>query len=928
MKTNAAALLKDLVESGYIKEYFTQQFPDLNPEPGRDSYSVLCPFHGDSRESMSLDVAKGLFICHVGCAQGSVFDFRMKKEDITLAEALRRFTEELSVYRRTNGDTKSSDEKPETKKAPEQPVTMADVQRWSRQLSEPQYAEILEGLRKRGLTKETNERFLLGAGIDAFSRGTITGKCLVIPVVHKGVLVTVKKILYKDGDRYFKTIGKSKVLYNKDVLSETTDSCLFVCEGELDCMRLAQERLPAVTSCGGALSWDERWRALFKGRDVVLVFDSDRTGRNGASKVLHSLAGVAKTLRNVDLFPGTTDKLKKDVSDFFLLGKSLRDFLEIVENTPYLEVGDAAPRDSLIVLIDKRVLDSDNRFRRNEDIAEIIFTWIGKNGGSFFRDQRNNVYLVINGQSVLVDFTDRQFESYLFSIARITSGDIKGRVIVKGIQALGLERGQLVSESAFLRTDYARHVLWVNPSLEWAELLRISPDGIAVLPNGTNDENMFLLAAGMMKPLTFVRLTKDQIKDGLVRIENLALAHLACAETDKWLVLMWAMGFLLKDFVKMRPLMRFEGISSGGKTTGMELLTELIYGEDQKAIATLAAQYSEGANNPILFLDNIERRNLGSGEVNFFLTSSTGISKRKRKQGSDVETVVETPRCLVLSTGIENLSGQELINRSLIVEFDRTKYGSDLTEGVFHQIVAERSFMMSAVFHLQVSVLDRMSAGDWDQLQEMLKKEFPHHSKERANPYLALMLLILDEWFAITGRSHDVQQIARRWIERQDRASRATGLESNPVLQYLDLLVSTMLQIHQHRNDVENPPVWNHPLPRPLIIDHDSERKERVPTKIVFQGFASEIHLTFMELMKGLHPGYLFRDGRQLAARINDSIDELSADGWDVRKVHRRKGRTVWRFEKQIDSSWEPQGVWDKVKGVDHGMIGNDQNDD
>ncbi|MEK9137559.1 MAG: hypothetical protein AAB393_10590, partial [Bacteroidota bacterium] len=463
----------------------------------------------------------------------------------------------------------------------------------------------------------------------------------------------------------------------------------------------------------------------------------------------------------------------------------------------------------------------------------------------------DNVFLVVNGQHVLVDFTDKGFESYLFSIARITTGDIKGRVIVKGIQALGLEKGRLVSDAAFLRADHQQHVLWVNPSLESNELLRISTDGIAVVPNGTNDQSIFLLKAGMMKPLTFVRLTSNQLKDALTRIEKLVLAHLACAETDKWFVLMWAMGFLLKDFVKTKPLMRFEGISGGGKSTAVELITALIYGADQKAIATPAAQYSEGTSNPVLCLDNIERRNLGREEYDFLLTSSTGISKLKRRQGTDTEVVTETPRCLVLTTGIENLFGQEIINRSLIVDFDRTTFGSDLTESVFHQIVAERSFLISALFHLQVRILDRISAGDWDQLQGMLKKDFPHHTKERANGYLSLMLLLLDEWFVITGRSHDVHDVARKWVNRQDRASKTTGIESNPIIQYLDLLVSKRMQMHRSRDEEEKQPVWDYPVAMPTIIDHDKD-DNRVPTKIRFQCFASELHLTFMQMMRGM----------------------------------------------------------------------------
>lgn len=286
MKMTTAELLKDLIESGYVEEYFTSQLPEIQLEPGRANYSVHCPFHDDTTASMSIEIDKGLCICHVGCVQGSVFDFRMKQDGVTLAETVTRFASELVAHTKKDKQCPAVEKKPKLPKATEPQVSLNDVERWHRQLFDNlENAEILKELYTRGLTKETIAKFQLGADTDLFAKGTVQGRCLVIPILGRGDVVSVKKVLHRDGERHFKTIGRSKVLLNIDALLNTGDERVFICEGETDCMRLVQDGLLAVTSCGGALSWDGNWKTYFQSRDVILVFDSDKTGQIGRAHV-------------------------------------------------------------------------------------------------------------------------------------------------------------------------------------------------------------------------------------------------------------------------------------------------------------------------------------------------------------------------------------------------------------------------------------------------------------------------------------------------------------------------------------------------------------------------------------------------------------------------------------------------------------------
>lgn len=895
-------------ESGFIGHYYRSLFPGLTLEGGRSNYDVLCPFHPDTRPSCSVNIENGVYFCHACDVHGSVFEFRERFEKISRIEARARFAAELTEFLKTHPGQRPTRTDTPVRDRPLMPYTDADVDRWHAQLFEDStFGDTLARLRAEGLRDETIRTNRLGGDVDVFSRGTLRGPSLVIPIVARGKLVTVKKFLYKDGEKYVRTYGKAKQLFNIDLLTGRTGGQLFITEGEKDSIRLTQEGVLAVSSCGGANSWDDSWAPMFKPFDVAVVLDSDPPGRRGAAKIVASLVGVASSIRNVDLFPGTTNPLEKDVTDFFRSGKSLRDFLELVDKTPVNAPTEPVPPETnLCDVIDDIVSEKGKRHRHNERIGEAIFKFIKNTGGVFFRDRTNNVYLMIRGHQMLVDFTDRPFESFLFSISRITTGDVKGKVIVKSLQALGLEDSQLVSEAAFSRLDPQNHTLWVNPSLESGELLCIRPEKIDVLPNGTNLEHIFLLRAGMMHPLRFMHLSDTDVKSGLLRIEELVLRHLACSPANRWLVLTWTLGFPLKDLVKMKPLLRLEGISGGGKSTAVELLTALVYGADKKLIASPAAQYSEGTTHPLLFLDNIERRNLGRQEYDFLLTSSTGISKLKRRQGTDTDVVTETPRCLVATTGIESMPGQEVITRSIVVEFDRTKYGSDLSEAVFHQIVAERSLLMSSLFHLHARILGRIAQGEWQKWTGFLRTEFPGQAKDRATGYLGLMLLLLDEWFTVTGKTNRAEEYARQWIDEQNTTAQSSSEDSNPIVEYLDMLVAKC----RRRLGEEGAP-WNYAMWKPTSIKTKGQ-----PERIRFSCFARQLHLTLAELMKGMSPGYGFRDAKQLGCRLSDSMKTLEHAGWKVRKVCRKGGCTVWSFEYSIPNAWS--GTKPDEDVVDH----------
>lgn len=115
-----------------------------------------------------------------------------------------------------------------------------------------------------------------------------------------------------------------------DLLGDTDAEIVYLCEGEWDMMALHEYKLCAVTPTGGAGAFKPEWAKRFQGKQVNILYDNDKAGRNGAANAARVLSNEAATIKVVqwnDLEEG------EDLSDF--LGRfSLSDLLTIVAETP------------------------------------------------------------------------------------------------------------------------------------------------------------------------------------------------------------------------------------------------------------------------------------------------------------------------------------------------------------------------------------------------------------------------------------------------------------------------------------------------------------------------------------------------------------------------------------------------------------------
>jgi hypothetical protein len=124
-----------------------------------------------------------------------------------------------------------------------------------------------------------------------------------------------------------------RVLYRwPELLTASERALVFVTEGEKDADRLADLGLVATTNPGGAGKWHLVQNLTpLRGRQVVILPDSDEPGRRHAQQVAQSLHQVAESVRVLEL-PSLPPK--GDVSDWLDQGHTKEELLELAEQAP------------------------------------------------------------------------------------------------------------------------------------------------------------------------------------------------------------------------------------------------------------------------------------------------------------------------------------------------------------------------------------------------------------------------------------------------------------------------------------------------------------------------------------------------------------------------------------------------------------------
>ncbi len=306
------------------------------------NYKGLCPFHSEKTPSFNVDPERGFFYCF-GChAGGDVFDFVMRIEAVTFADALRQLADRAGVrLERTPEEEHRAGERERFLRAAAEAAAF-----YRAQLASPAGDAARRYLAARGVEAKIQERFQLGyapGGWDHLLRA-LHARGFDAPVVEQAGLAVPRP----GGDGYYDALRdrvvfpiqdlqgrpvafggraldggtpkylntretalfvKGKTLYAlseaRDAIRETGE--VVVVEGYMDALACHQFGVRnAVASLGTALTLDQVLLLKRFASRAVLVYDADTAGVEAAERGL-LLFDQAELPVRVAVLPGVSD---------------------------------------------------------------------------------------------------------------------------------------------------------------------------------------------------------------------------------------------------------------------------------------------------------------------------------------------------------------------------------------------------------------------------------------------------------------------------------------------------------------------------------------------------------------------------------------------------------------------------------------------
>jgi len=174
----------------------------------------------------------------------------------------------------------------------------------------------------------TAEEYLLTHGISeqfALDQGLAWDEnYLNIPVKDEdGNLLFIKSrnLNFEQGGKepkYKNSAGSHATLFNYHAVRDAPN--IILCEGEIDALRLMQSGIPAVSSTGGAATFNTDWVELLGTKNLWICLDNDEAGIK-ATRPLLKLFPNAKVIQLPDNI--------KDICDYFQAGHTEAEFLKL-----------------------------------------------------------------------------------------------------------------------------------------------------------------------------------------------------------------------------------------------------------------------------------------------------------------------------------------------------------------------------------------------------------------------------------------------------------------------------------------------------------------------------------------------------------------------------------------------------------------------
>jgi DNA primase len=260
-----------------------------------DRLAGCCPIHhGDNQNAFHVDLLKNLFHCFTHCGGGSIFDFVMKKENLSFYQAA------LKIWNAFYA-------------SPQHEMPQKQTSLIKLQYHHPYLCQ-------RGIDEKIARYYRIGYSHEGLMKNRIA-----IPIIDKNKKLvaycgraidphTSPKYLFP---RYF---NKSRHLFNIQTILPSSPKPVFIVEGFFDCLHLAKLGFDAVALMGNSISQTQIEILKQLDRPYILILDGDDAGRKGMDKAKQLMKREKLACKSVYL----VDVIEPESLDY--------DFLKILES--------------------------------------------------------------------------------------------------------------------------------------------------------------------------------------------------------------------------------------------------------------------------------------------------------------------------------------------------------------------------------------------------------------------------------------------------------------------------------------------------------------------------------------------------------------------------------------------------------------------
>lgn len=765
-----------------------------------------------------------------------------------------------------------------------------------------------------------------------------------------------KKLLIHRKDRdYVSKYVKNGCIYNEDICLNSSDrpDYIVITEGITDAMLAEQMGIPVISPVTVRFRKDDlpKLKNLTEYIDNVYIINDNEDGDKGLEGALDTAEFLNSEGKNVyiSILPKDNEESKIDLNQF-LQKVSKEEFESFINNSKtYLdfildEALEYKEKDNFAKMqkkIDKALYETRNmksmmrdrifekisdkldvgktvikkqfkeikkeeetkpEYRESEEYygeilekakeqnseAHQLFKLLQERGAKFFKTSRCDVNMIYEGEFFEIKTEDCPFTLFLANELNINAMKYKNKQMLFEFKAKAIKHATKIKKQTWLYCDKYNEEIYFAVGYDNPYIFKITPDEITKVYNGEHKGIFVEPPDDTLTPWEFN--PKVDEKKTALEMYDLFRKYIPFKEQSALFFLFCCMCAPLKRYTDTDPIIKLHGETSAGKTQAAKLVSGIWYEDTDSSIGamTTASMYDQGSKRPFIFLDNLE--NLTEEQILFLIYSTSNAAKEKRVLNSNSGTIKQKVDSLVIVTAIEPFDKTELLNRSIDFYADKKYHCNEKAIAVVNDEAMEnRDRYLSLWIQLIQSCLAKRE--EVRSKVTIIDKTIEDEFKERLNSFYGLAWQLGEEFLTRMGWSEDeVQNLILSELKEQAAYGSQTEKTTSVLVGYFETLLNYIRK--EKHLDLD-------------LMFNDIDDKN--PRNIKFWCTANQLLNIFRKIARDLGDRFEYTNAQQLMARLNNNIDLLEDNGWEItKKVKVNGGANVHKFVYNSENKKSP----------------------